>query len=264
MNKQQTLVISLAAILFLFLYFGVDRKPREQATIDKARALAAESTNVAVLLKEAKEKMPPAQKNMIASLEQLVQTSESDSTKISYLKQLAGKWYEFKNPAISGHYAEQIAEMTNTPEAWSIGGTTYTIALQQSKEEKIKSYCAQRAVKAYENAISLQPDNLDHQVNLALVNADYPPKENPMKGILMLLDLNKANPENVSVLYNLGRLGLKTGQFEKASQRLEKAISIDPENLRANCLIAEAYAGLGNMEKKAAAEKRCQELSKQN
>ncbi len=264
MNKLQWLVLSLAALLFLFLYFGVDRKPREQATVERARSLNASSTNVLVLLKEAKEKMSPAQINTVASLEQLVQEAPSDTTKIQYLKQLSGKWFEFNHAEIAGHYAEQIAELSNTAEAWSISGTTHSIGLQRAKEEKIKSYCSERAVKAYENAISLQPDNLDHKINLALVNADYPPKDNPMKGILMLLDLNKANPDNVPVLTNIGRLGIKTGQFEKASQRLQKAVDLEPNNVRANCLLAEAYGGLGNTEKKSTYEKKCQELSAKN
>ncbi len=264
MNKLQWLVISLAALLFLFLYFGVDRKPREQAAVDRARALNATSTNVMVLLKEAKEKMPPAQINTIASLEQLVQEAHSDTTKIQYLKQLSGKWFEFQQPALAGHYAEEIAELANTEEAWSICGTTYSIALQRAKEEKIKSYCSERAVKAYENAISLQPDNLDNKINLALVNADYPPKNNPMKGILALLDLNKQNPDNVPILTNIGRLGIQTGQFEKAAKRLQKAVDLEPTNKRANCLLAEAYNGLGNMEKKGTYEQKCKELSAQN
>lgn len=264
MNKLQWLVISLAALLFLFLYFGVDRKPREQAKIERARTLNASSTNVLVLLREAKEKMPPVQLNTIASLDQLVREAPSDSTKIQYLKQLSGKWFEYNNAPLAGHYAEQVAELTNEPDAWSITGTTYSIGLQRAKEEKIKSYCSERAVKAYENAISLQPDKLDHQLNLALVNADHPPKENPMKGISMLLDLNKKNPDNVPVLTNIGRLGLKTGQFEKASQRLQKAVNLEPNNRKANCLLAEAYSGLGNMEKKSIYERKCQELSIKN
>ena len=82
-----------------------------------------------------------------------------------------------------------------------------------------------------------------------------------MKGIIMLMDLNKQHPEHVGILTNLGRLGLKTSQFEKAAQRLEKALEIEPNNLTANCLIVKAYEGLGNEEKAKAFQKKCEELS---
>ena len=72
-----------------------------------------------------------------------------------------------------------------------------------------------------------------------------------MKGILMLRDLIEKEPENVLVLSTLGRFAIQTGQFEKAIERLEKAISLDPKNNKANCLLAQAYQGVGNAEKAA-------------
>jgi uncharacterized protein HemY len=94
-----------------------------------------------------------------------------------------------------------------------------------------------------------------------LIYAENPPQDNPMKGILMLLDLNKKFPENVGVLVNLGRLGLKTAQFEKAAQRLEKVIVLEPDNRSANCLLIEAYEGLGQKEKVLFYQNKCEALS---
>jgi len=60
-----------------------------------------------------------------------------------------------------------------------------------------------------------------------------------MKGIQLLLELNRSNPENVSILYYLARFGMRTGQYEKARERLEKALSLDPAQRRLHCLMAD-------------------------
>src|SRR5690606_5723955 len=105
------------------------------------------------------------------------------------------------------------------------------------------------------------PSNLQHQVNLALVYTENPPSENPMKGILMLVNLNKQEPENVMVLNQLGRLAIKTGQFEKAIERLSKAIELEPDNLASNCLLAKAYQGTGDQAKASKYQTQCEQLS---
>jgi cytochrome c-type biogenesis protein CcmH/NrfG len=107
------------------------------------------------------------------------------------------------------------------------------------KEEKVIEFCANRAIQAFENAISLDPSDITNKVNLAVCYAERPPQNNPMKGILMLIDLNKKHPENVPTLSTLGRLGIQTGQFEKAVARLELALQIEPKNIKVNCLLAQ-------------------------
>ena len=146
-----------------------------------------------------------------------------------------------------------------------MAGTTYAIGAQRSKKEKEIEYCKGRAIKAFEkcNIIGLLK-KLEHHTNLATVYADYPPEDNPMKGILMLLDLNKKHPDYVPVLNNLARLGLKTGQFDKAISRLEKALEIDPENAKAHCLMAQVYEAKGDSDKAREFTEKCRAFSLKN
>ncbi len=249
MNKIQSVVIVIALLLFGFLYLGLDTKPKERKSVEQSRALVAESTNIKVLLKEAKKALPVQARNEIQGMETLMTQVDTDSLKIQEMERIAGWWYTAKRADISGYYAEQIAEHKGTETAWSLAATTYSLCIKNAQNEKSRSYCAGRAVKAYENAISLNPENVSHKMNLALSYADFPPKENPMKGVLMLLDLNKQNPENVPVILNLAKLGMKTGQFDKAIQRLEKAETLDAENNQVKCLLAEAFLQKGDQEK---------------
>jgi len=98
---------------------------------------------------------------------------------------------------------------------------------------------------------------VEHQVNLALVYAENPPADNPMKAVLLLRDLEKKHPDNASVYNALGRLAIKTGQWERAIERLEKARSLDPKNPNTPCLLSRAYDGAGQADKAAEFAKLC-------
>lgn len=258
LNKLQLLAVGAAILLFVVLYFGCDTKPVTQRAIEKERALAVESTNIEALLTEAKATLPPGTANDILALEKQLADTQADSAKSNVLVELSRKWYQAKHPAIAGFYAEQVAENSETETGWSVAGTTYTICLQRSELEKVRDFCTNRAVAAFEKAISINPNEVAHRTNLALVYTENPPQENPMKGILMLVDLNKQHPEDTGVLTNLGRLAMKTGQFAKAVERFGQALTLEPDNRDAICMISQAYGELGNT---AAAEKfgeRCQ------
>ena len=195
------------------------------------------------------------------ALETDVEKATSDTAKTAAYRQLSSQWFQMEKPGISGYYAEKVAEITRDEDAWSIAGTTYSLCLQREQEEKIRSFCTEHAVQALEKAASLNPTNIQHKVNLALVYAENPPKETPMKGILMLVDLNKQYPNDVLVLTQLGRLAIKTGQFDKAVQRLGKAAELDPSNKTAVCLLSQAYGGLGESAKAADFKSKCEKLS---
>lgn len=260
MTKLQIGVLLTATALFFVIYFGCETKPTEQRAIEKSRALTAEGASVEVLLQEAKAALTAAEAGRILALEQALEEAPTDSLRAGRYQELSGAWYESDQPALAGYYAEQVAELRNSEESWSIAGTTYTICLQRTENERIRNYCANRAVKCYESAISLNPANPVHKVNLALVYTENPPAENPMRGIQMLLDLNQSDPDNVLVLNSLGRLAIRTGQFDRASERLEKAASIEPDNRNTICLLAQAYEGAGQAEEAREYGERCRRL----
>ena len=260
MTKLQIGVLLSAIAFFFALYFGCDIKPKEQQAIEKSRVIAAESASIEVLLREAKKDIGPAEASAFLALEQSLAEAQADSARSQVLKTISGRWYEYGYPAIAGHYAEQVAELDNSEESWSIAGTTYTICLQRTEEERLRNFCTGRAVKSYENAISINPANPAHQVNLALVYTEHPPQDNPMRGIQMLLDLNQSDPDNVLVLNSLGRLAIRTGQFDRAVERLERAASIEPENRNTICLLAQAYEGAGPAEKAQQYGEQCRRL----
>lgn len=262
MTRLQTIVIAATVLLFTLLYFGFDTKPSERAEIDASRLQNAVQTDISALLAVARENLDADQRALLGSMHQMLNQTEADTMKLSVWKQISSTWYEYGRPDLAGHYAELIAQNTNTAEAWSIAGTTYAIGGQRLSEEKQRIFATEHAAAAFENAISLEPDNLNHRVNLAVVYVDNPPAEQPMKGIQMLLNLDKKYPEAVGVQNTLARFAIKTGQFEKAAARLERVLNLDPDNRNATCLIAKAYEGLGQLAKATDYTQRCTALTK--
>ena len=146
---------------------------------------------------------------------------------------------------MAGGYAEQVATIESADTSWSVAGGTFFTALVSAQDPAIRDYCAKHAVAAFESAASLAPEVVEHRVNLALVWAENPQPENPMKAVLMLRDLESKHPDNPSVYNALGRLAIKTGQWQRAVDRLE-SWSLNKKNPNTPCLLARAYDGLGN------------------
>lgn len=259
MTRLQIGFIGSAIALTLGMYAGCETVPRTFKDLEKSRSFSIEQTDINVLLAEAKENLSATR---VASFEEIERSLEQlpadDRSRIKLLEQLSGQWFEEGGYGISGYYAQQIAETLQTGESWGIAGATYAIGIQRSEAEKTKAYCTGRAVQAFENAISLEPEELSHKINLALIYTDRPPQDNPMKGILMLVDLDKTFPDQPGILFHLGRLALRTGQYDKAIARLEKVIALDPERAEAFCLLAQAYSETGEQEKSDAAQTRCE------
>jgi len=246
MTRLQWIVVASSLVLFALLYYGFDTKPSQQKQIEASRELAKESTDVSILMRDVREQLDAPTLNSIRILEQQLELTSEDSLKVETYKQLSGLWYRSEQLAVAGYYAEEAAKVEDLEESWSIAGTTYAICTQQSTDSKVRQYCTNRAFKAFENAISINPSNVQHKVNLALVHLET---QNPMMGIQMLRNLNQENPDNVLVLMTLARQSIRTNQLERASERLLKVLEIEKGNKEAACLLTDIYTQLQQNDK---------------
>ncbi len=260
-SKQWLLILGTIS-LFALLYFGCDTQNKKQRELEMSRALNLEATSPQFILRGAKQDIGLARASEIEILEQKLSTIEEDSAKLETLKTLASKWYENGQGIASGIYAQQVAELENTETAWSIAGTTFALGLKQTEVEKNRQFAFSRSIKAFENAKSINPENIDHSLNLAIAYTEYPPKDNPMQGILMLRELNQEYPESSKVLNQLGRLSIKTGQWDNAKKRLQQAYEQDKNNPTTICLLAQVYTELKEATLASQFSEKCNFLNK--
>lgn len=249
MKKPQYLALLAAFVLFSGLYFGFSPKPSGQKKVEQSQVVVKGNTTSEALREAAGKKLDAQQLVQVTELEQQISATQNDTERAALFKRLSGLWYGIGNIPVAGDVAVQAALSENTDAAWSVAGGTFFNGLTASQEPLIRDYCAESAVKCFEKAALLAPEKVEHRVNAALVYAEKPPPDNPMQAVLMLRDLESKYPQEASVYNALGRLAIKTNQWERAIERLEKARSLDKTNPNTPCLLAKAYEGAGNTTK---------------
>ncbi len=263
MQRSQWIVVGIAVALLLLTYFGCPTQAPEMVQTAARRSLEMEATSPQALISSAKPALSSLAKASLAALEEELAASAANDSRRTALEKLAAEWYRAGHPAISGYYAQQIAELDEAPQSaadWAMAATTFSICVQQADEEKEKAFCTQRAIQAYQAAISLEPEEAEHQINLALTYTYNPPEDNPMKGILQLRELEQRFPNDSRVLVSLAQLAIKTNQLDRALQRLTKATALNPTDPTAFCLLARVQSSLGQETEAAASQTRCEAL----
>lgn len=246
-------------VLILMMFFFLPTKNEEQKAVEKSRALSFEKISIPVLLKEARASLSDEER---VYLDELGGHESDDSLKVINLKELSKEWFGRGHWILAGHYAQEVAQVNEKAESWGIAGSTFALGMQRYEEEDEAIFCRDKAIDCFEKAISLAPDEMEYRVNLAVCYAEKPEADNPMQGIMMLLDLDRNHPDQPKVLNTLAYYGLKTGQMEKAQGRLEKVLALDDNNQRANCLMARLLKEKGEIDKSIAFEKKCNSLTK--
>ena len=263
LNRQQYIAIATSILLVFGMYFGCNRIPKDHKSKETTVAsLPAEDAEIGEWITKAKTKLSPEVSASVTSIEQQIKMTTSDTAKSNLMKQLSSTWYRQKQMIVAGYYANQIAAIDKTEKGWNIAASTLLEGIRESDDTHLKQYCSENAAKAYENAILLAPKEVDYQIGLALCYTEFPPQDNPMKGILQLRALDTKFPDNAKVLFQLAKLAMRTNQYDKAVTRLEQILKTNPNNPDAICLIADAYKGQGDAAKSSMFAQKCQSLFK--
>lgn len=259
MDKKRLIFVGVSLFAVLMLYFGCDIVDPGIKNVESQRALSFQPTDFINIKRSVLQDIGSEQRNMIESLEFALERADSEERQVELNKELSRNWMQFGISSLAGYHAERVAEIEMTAEAWSIAGSTYSICYQRSESEREATLCGNRSVASFENAVSLEPNNLDYRLNLAVTLADFPPANNPMLGVTQLMELNRQNPDYVPALYNLGRLAIQTGQYQRAVERLERAYELEPDNKRVICLLPVAYIEVGDEMNAARFAELCQQ-----
>lgn len=257
-KKVLLIAVSIFSLLSALYFLGFSKpivKKGERDNNEEEKVLTE-----AIVLSEARSKLDSSQMVFLAELDREINNSESLDAEAKVYKLLSRTWFEYKNYLVSGFYAKKAAEIINDAEAWSIAGTTYGAAFTASSDNAEKKLAAYASIEALKTASKLDSNNIQHSMNIGLMYLELSTVDAsvmPMKGVRMLQDLERKNPDNVMINMTLGRLSMtRTGDLDKAKPRFEKIIALSSSQnvdnallLEAHYFLIECYKSANNIEK---------------
>jgi len=271
-KKQIVVVVAVVAIMYCLYRLPVKGLIKPKEATGHTNTVAAKPravTNVSVDMVSAAAKMVvgPALSAQIATLEgQLKNASEGD--KLNVQKELAKKWDDVNQPAAAAFYYQDAARKENTFSDWLTAGSRFNDAYKFTQDTLIQPFFVVSAIADFKNAVKLKPNDLEaktglgvafvNQTSLGMTDADG---GSPMQGIMLLLDVVKQDPKNWNANLSLGVFAMKSGQFQKATQRFKTIIAVRPNELEPYYYLAESYKQLGMKTEAIAAYQKCKQMN---
>jgi cytochrome c-type biogenesis protein CcmH/NrfG len=252
-SKPQWIAVSLSVILVLVLYVFGDTthlQPEETERVSnsppaKANDTASASPVLDRLRARHSESLSQQDRDTLQALKERLKQTEKDSFKLERIRDIAHFWKHRAKPEVAGHYFEQAAQKTGRARDWQQAGDAYNVAFRQAPDT-LKTSLAQKAIHSYKKALSLKPQDTSLKLSLATCYTDG--TDQVMKGVRMLLDITEADSTHPEANFHLGRLAIRSGQHDKAIDRMQVVLSQDSTDFNARLLLSQALLNKGEKE----------------
>ena len=244
MQKGQIVLGVATLILALTLFFAGRTTPKK----DNSATANVEGSSFEEYEQQQTAKLLPAEKAQLTVITSALKATKAEDTanlKKLYL-QASGFWKNLGNPSLGTWYFYKFAETEATKTSLETAGDALVKAYKNGSDSVISDKLVTFALRSYENAV--QKDGSDLELKIKLAELYVQGSQEPMKGIGILRQLADSLPKNVPVLLALGRLSIQSGQFDKAKERLQKVLQLEPQNTEALYFLAITEAQLGHKE----------------
>lgn len=173
--------------------------------------------------------------------------AEKSSSNYNYFDSIAFVWDEMKLFALSAYYFEQKAAEDQSEKTYLNAAYRYFDAKKQAVDTSVKNLLTQKAIHAYSKVLELNPGNLNAKSDLGVLYAEG--TNEPMKGITLLREVVAENPDHEMAQMNLGFLSFKSNQYEKAIERFDKVLYINPARIDMHIYKAQTYRQMNQNDK---------------
>lgn len=173
------------------------------------------------------------------------------------LKALVDFYHNRGESVTEAYYTFQLAQQKKDVKLVLRAGDLFGATAAISNDEALHQYLLDKTVESYKLAMALD-STTDNRLKLATAYLDQGTA--PMQGVAILLDVVRKDSNNVDALFSLGKFGIVSHQYDKAIARLEKVVSLRPQNYDALFLLAEAYRGKGDSQRAIQLLEKCSKM----
>jgi tetratricopeptide (TPR) repeat protein len=246
--RPQLLVISGGIILFSLLFiFGKTVAKKDKPAQDQA--VTAGSVSFSQILTDLKKGLKPYQLDYVTRLENAVSRGDIKEQQVHINHQLASFWRDTLNAFLPyAWYTAEAAKLENSEKNLTFAAHLMESRLMEADNPALQNWLATNAKVLFEKALELNPDNDSSKIGLGACYMFGNISDNPMEGILKVRAVAEKHPENIYAQKMLVFGGMKTGQYDKAIERLKIVLAKEPKNLEMIALLGEAYERKGDME----------------
>lgn len=242
MNKSQWIVIGIGILLVAGLFRFGRKAPKLSEIKAPIQSMAQNELTADSILFHSKEILKPNQLTWMNDLEQSVIRGDVRTQKLNVYHQLAHFWKD--SVGIFEPYAwyeAESARLENSEKSLTFAAHLLLENLRREENETMKRWKALQAKDLFERSLKINDKNDSTIVGLSATNILGGISENPMSDIQKLAQVVKNDSTNVFALTVLGNGAIMTRQYDKAIERFEKVVSLQPKNLEAILQLAEVY-----------------------
>jgi tetratricopeptide (TPR) repeat protein len=195
----------------------------------------------------AKKKLTQEQVVRINSLEHSISRGNVKDQQIHVFHQLARFWGD--SARIFEPYAwyqAEAARLENSEKNLTFAARLFLENLQIDEVVQRKQWKALQAKDLFERSLIINPANDSAKIGLGSCYLFGNISASPMEGILKIREVADRDSSNMYAQLTLVKGSLLSGQYDKAISRLLTVIRLQPDNVEAILLLADAYESTGD------------------
>lgn len=248
MKKQQLVLLSGGLILLVLLYFfGNTTPPSTNSTVVNSGNTTSGTITTADLLNAAKKNLSAQQLSQLVQLENSVVRGDVKEQKIRIYRQLASYWQDsLHNQEIAAYYFGESAKLENSEKNINFAARLLLQYVTSEENPAMQTWLATNAKALFEQSLQINPNNDSVQVELGACYLFGNISSTPMDGILKIKQVTDRDPNNMYAQLMLGLGDIKSGQYDKAIERLQLVAKKEPDNLQAVFNLAETFERKGD------------------
>jgi tetratricopeptide (TPR) repeat protein len=247
-KKQQVILLATSAILLAVLYFFGNTLPPVSKDKDTLAATGeTKPITTKSLIDSAKSPLNTQQLSYLTQLENSVVRGNVKEQQIAVYKQLAVYWQDsLKHPEIAAFYTGEEAKLENSEKSLTFAARLFLGQVMAGGDPSLQVWMATNAKALFELALKMNPESDSLKVELGACFLFGNISSTPMEGILKIKEVADKDSTNMYAQLMLGLGDIKSGQYDKAIERLQRVVKQEPTNLQALFNLAETYERKGD------------------